>query len=193
MIIFVLVMNLADEYIKVKIPKAVQYYKGDFPVPLMELYMDDACLLTALTYDMNNVLVFISKFVDWSRFNLKATKSRALVFKLGKEVNWFLDNVEGTSGNAIVVDDVESTGGEDMVDGEVVVDEMIYVGAMKLYLMFVRSQLSLWVAGYVKMLRTHLSPVTFRKILLVIWRGWTRASLVIFRSVGAINLWFSLR
>lgn len=90
--------------------------------------MDDACLLTALTYDMNNVLVFFSKCVDWSRFKLKAPKSSALVFKLGKAAKWFLDDVEGASGNARVVDDVESPGGEDMVDGEVVVDEKIYVG-----------------------------------------------------------------
>ena len=60
-IIFVLVMNLADEYLKVKIPKAVQYYKGDFPVPLMKLFMDDACLLTALTYDMSNVILSSSR------------------------------------------------------------------------------------------------------------------------------------
>ena len=50
------------------------------------------------------------------------------MFKLGKAVKWFLDNVEGVSENGRVVDDVESRGGEGMVDGDVVVDEKIYVG-----------------------------------------------------------------
>ena len=126
-IIFVLVMNLVDEYLKVKIPKVVQYYKGGYPVPLMKLFMDDACLLTALTCDMNNVLIFFKTFVDWSRFKLKAPKSRALVFKLGIAVKWFLDNVEGTSGNAVVQDDVENPG-SNVLDGEVVIDDKIYVG-----------------------------------------------------------------
>ena len=89
--------------------------------------MDDACLLTALTCDMNNVLIFFKKFVDWSRFKLKAPKSRALVFKLGKAVKWFLDNVEGMSGNTVVLDDVDNPGGN-ILDGEVVVDDKIYVG-----------------------------------------------------------------
>ena len=90
--------------------------------------MDDACLLTALTCDMNNKLIFFKKFVDWSRFKLKAPKSRALVFKLGRAVKWYLDNVEGTSGNAIVCDDVEDLGGDDIIDGEEVVYDNIYVG-----------------------------------------------------------------
>ena len=137
-IIFVLVMNLADEYLKVKIPKAVQYYKGDFPVPLMKLFMDDACLATALTHDMNNVLTFFNKFVDWSRFKLKAPKSRALVFKLGKAVKWFLDNVEGTGSSVDVAEGVEGADGEvvveeavdsdDLVGGDVIDDEKIYIG-----------------------------------------------------------------
>ena len=33
MIIFVLVINLVDEYLKVNIPKTVHYYKSDHPVP----------------------------------------------------------------------------------------------------------------------------------------------------------------
>ena len=126
-IIFVLVMNLVDEYLKVKIPKAVQYYKGDYPVPLMKLFMDDACLQTALTDDMNNVLKFFKRFVDWSRFKLKAPKSRALVFKLGKAVKWFLDNVEGMGGSTSAVGDVDSHV-DDMVGSNVVNEEKIYVG-----------------------------------------------------------------
>ena len=55
---FVLVMNLVDGYIRVNILKAIQYYESDYPVPLMKFFMDDACLLTAVTCDMNNVLIF---------------------------------------------------------------------------------------------------------------------------------------
>ena len=56
-------------------------------------------------------MILFKKFVDWSRFKLKAPKSRALVFKLGKAVKRFLDNVEGMSGNTIVLDDVDNPGG----------------------------------------------------------------------------------
>ena len=48
-IIFVLLMNLSDEYLRVKIPRAIQYHKGDIPVPVMKLFMNDSCLATALT------------------------------------------------------------------------------------------------------------------------------------------------
>ena len=99
-IIFVLVMNLSDEYLRVKIPRAIQYHKGDTPVPVMKLFMDDACLATALTRDMMKVLICFKQFVDWARFKLKASKSRALVFKTGKAIEWFVDDVEegGSSG-----------------------------------------------------------------------------------------------
>ena len=77
---------------------------------------------------MNNVLIFFKNFVDWSRFKLKAPKSRDLVFKLGKAVKWFLDNVEGMSVNVQVVGDVENPDGDEIVDDEVVDVEKIYVG-----------------------------------------------------------------
>ena len=101
-IIFVLVMNLSDEYLRVKIPRAIQYHKGDTPVPVMKLFMDDACLATALTHDMMKVLTCFKQFVDWARFKLKASKSRALVFKSGKAIEWFVDDVEeGESGSEV--------------------------------------------------------------------------------------------
>ncbi len=57
-IIFVLVMNLSDEYLRVKIPRAIQYHhKGETPVPVMKLFMDDACLLTALKI-LQNIKVY---------------------------------------------------------------------------------------------------------------------------------------
>ena len=93
-IIFVLCMNLADEYLKIKIPKAIQYTKGDVPVPILKLFMDDSCLTSALSKDMVNVLAFFKVFVDWARFKLKATKSRALVFKSGKAVEWSVEERE---------------------------------------------------------------------------------------------------
>ena len=41
-IIFVMKMNLLDEYLSVKIPRAIQYHKGDTPVPvmMMKLFME---------------------------------------------------------------------------------------------------------------------------------------------------------
>ena len=54
-IIFVLCMNLADEYLKIKIPKAIQYTKGDISVPILKLFMDDSCLTSALSKDMGEV------------------------------------------------------------------------------------------------------------------------------------------
>ncbi|MCP3679435.1 MAG: hypothetical protein GY782_03895, partial [Gammaproteobacteria bacterium] len=99
-IIFVMVMNLSDEYLSVKIPRAIQYHKGDTPVPVMKLFMDDACLSTALSCDMMKVLLHFKQFVDWARFKLKASKSRALVFKSGKAIEWFVDGVEDRSSNS---------------------------------------------------------------------------------------------
>jgi hypothetical protein len=43
---------------------------------------------------MIEVLVCFKGFVDWARFKLKASKSRALVFKSGKAIEWFVDDVE---------------------------------------------------------------------------------------------------
>ena len=48
------------------------------------------------------------------------------MFKLWKVVKCFLDDVEGASDNGRIVDDVESPGGEDMVDGDVIVDVKIH-------------------------------------------------------------------
>ena len=56
--------------------------------------MDDACLSTAHSGDMMKVLMYFKQFVDWARFKHKASKSRALVFKSGKAIEWFVDGVE---------------------------------------------------------------------------------------------------
>jgi hypothetical protein len=114
-IIFVLVMNLSDEHLKVKVPRAIQYHKGDTPVPVLKLFMDDAGLTTALLQDMIEVLVCFKGFVDWARFKLKASKSRALVFKSGKAIEWFVDDVEeGVDGEEADGEGVEKikVGGE---------------------------------------------------------------------------------
>ena len=41
-----------------------------------------------------------STTIDWARFKLKASKSKELVFKTGKAIEWFVDDVEegGSSG-----------------------------------------------------------------------------------------------
>ena len=57
---------------------------------------------------------------------------------------------------------------------------------IKLYLMFVGC----WIGEDAK--DTALTS-DIKEGCLVIWKGWMRASLVAFRSVGAINLWFFLR
>ena len=118
-IIFVLVMNLSDEYLRVKIPRAIQYHKGETPVPVMKLFMDDACLSTALSCDMMKVLIHFKQFVDWARFKLKASKSRALVFKSGKAVEWYVDGVvdgSRSSGSGNNEEEVEKIMiGEDVV------------------------------------------------------------------------------
>ena len=90
----VLVMNLSDEYLWVKIPKAIQYHKADIPVPVMKLFMDNAWRVPLCSLgDMIKVLMYFKQCVDWARFKLTASKSRALVFKSGKAIEWFVDDV----------------------------------------------------------------------------------------------------
>ena len=93
-IIFVLCMNLADEYVKIKIPKAIQYVKGVVPIPVLKLFMDDSCVTSAKAKDMEKALVIVKNFVDWARFRLKSSKSRALVFRSGKAVKWSQEDSE---------------------------------------------------------------------------------------------------
>ena len=87
-IIFVLCMNLGDEYMKVKVPRAIQYVKDDVPVPVLKLFMDDSCLTSAKRQDMQIVLRVFKEFVDWARFKLKSSKSRAMVLESGRAVEW---------------------------------------------------------------------------------------------------------
>ena len=91
-IIFVLCMNLSDEYLKVKVPRAIQYLKESTPVPVLKLFMDDSCLTASRVFDMQEVLKVVSEFMDWSRFKLKSSKSRALVYDKGKVVEWVVDD-----------------------------------------------------------------------------------------------------
>lgn len=93
-IIFVLCMNLSDEYLKVKVPRAIQYIKESTPVPVLKLFMDDSCLTTSKVVDMQEVLKVVSEFVKWSRFKLKSSKSRALVYDKGKVVEWSVERDE---------------------------------------------------------------------------------------------------
>ena len=94
-IIFVLCMNLSDEYLKVKVPRAIQYLKDNTPVPVLKLFMDDSCLTASRVVDMQEVLKVVSEFMDWSRFKLKSSKSRALVYDKGKVVEWLVgDSIE---------------------------------------------------------------------------------------------------
>ena len=101
-IIFVLCMNLSDEYLKVKVPRAIQYIKDATPVPVLKLFMDDSCLTASKVIDMQEVLKVVSEFVEWSRFKLKSSKSRALVYEKGKVVEWS-DEDDGRAGNVLTL------------------------------------------------------------------------------------------
>jgi len=90
-ILFVMCMNLMDELVKVKVPKTIQYQKVETPVPLLKLFMDDSCLTTSKMCDMQEVLGVVKSFVDWARFKLKSSKSRALVFEKGKARQWVME------------------------------------------------------------------------------------------------------
>ena len=105
-IIFVLCMNLSDEYLKVKIPKAIQYIKDTTPVPILKLFMDDSCLTASKRADMQEVLRVVSGFMDWSRFKLKSSKSRALVYDKGKVVEWVVEGSEEVTEKLILDGDV---------------------------------------------------------------------------------------
>ena len=50
--------------------------------------MDDSCLTTANMGDMQTLLNVFQKFVQWSRFKLKSSKSRALVLSKGSALQW---------------------------------------------------------------------------------------------------------
>jgi hypothetical protein len=105
-IIFVLCMNLSDEYLKVKIPKAIQYIIDTTPVPILELFMDDSCLTASKRADMQEVLRVVSGFMDWSRFKLKSSKSRAPVYDKGKVMEWVVEGSEEVT--------------EKLIDGDVI-------------------------------------------------------------------------
>ena len=87
-ILFVLCMNLGHEHLKSKVPRSIEYIKDDIPIPTLKLFMDDSCLTTARAEDMQTLLNVFQKYVDWSRFKLKSSKSRALVLKKGVAVRW---------------------------------------------------------------------------------------------------------
>ncbi|KAL5251266.1 hypothetical protein ACHWQZ_G016834 [Mnemiopsis leidyi] len=87
-ILFVLCMNLGHEYLKTRVPRSIEYFKNDTPVPPLKLFMDDSCLTTANMEDMQTLLNVFQKFVQWSRFRLKSSKSRALVLSRGSAMHW---------------------------------------------------------------------------------------------------------
>ena len=87
-ILFVLCMNLADVYVKNKVPRAIEYVKDSTPIPPLKLFMDDSCLTCSKREDMQTLLNIFKKFVAWSRFKLKSSKSRALVYRGGRVVKW---------------------------------------------------------------------------------------------------------
>ena len=91
-ILFVLCMNLADVYLKNRVPRAIEYIKDSTPIPPLKLFMDDSCLTTAKQEDMQTLLNIFKQFVEWARFKLKSSKSRALVYSGGQVVKW---SVEG--------------------------------------------------------------------------------------------------
>ncbi|XP_063694224.1 uncharacterized protein LOC134825946 [Bolinopsis microptera] len=88
-------MNLGHEHLKSKVPRSIEYIKDDTPIPTLKLFMDDSCLTTARAEDMQTLLNVFQKYVDWSRFKLKSSKSRALVLKKGVAVRWVEEVVVG--------------------------------------------------------------------------------------------------
>ena len=99
-ILFVLTMNLGHEFLKIKVPRSIEYVKEDTPVPPLKLFMDDSCLSSARMEDMQTLLNIFQRFVDWARFKLKSSKSRALVYEKGVVVSW----EEGSSERALELD-----------------------------------------------------------------------------------------
>ena len=87
-ILFVLCMNLSDVFLKVKISRAIEYIKDNTPIPPLKLFMDDSCLTSAKKEDMQVLLNIYKQFVDWARFKLKSSKSRALVYSAGQVIVW---------------------------------------------------------------------------------------------------------
>ena len=78
-----------------KLPRAIQYLKDNTPVPVLKLFMDDSCLTASRVVDMQEILKVVSEFMNWSRFKLKSSKSRALVYDKGKVVEWLVgDSIE---------------------------------------------------------------------------------------------------
>ena len=57
--------------------------------------MDDSYMTASKAVDIKEVLRVASKFMDWSRFKLKSSKSEALVYDIGKVVE---RSVEGNGG-----------------------------------------------------------------------------------------------
>ena len=84
----ILCMNLVDVFLKVKVPRAIEYIKDNTPIPPLKLFMDDSCLTSARKEDMQTLLDIFKQFVDWTRFKLKSSKYRALVYSAGQVVEW---------------------------------------------------------------------------------------------------------
>ncbi len=59
----------------------------------MKLFMEDTCLSTTLSCDMMKMLMHFKQFVDWAQFKVKTSKSRVLVFKSGKAIEWKIEAV----------------------------------------------------------------------------------------------------
>ena len=49
-------------------------------------------MTTSKEVDMQEVLKVVSKFMDWSRFKLKSSKTRALVYEKEKVVEWSVES-----------------------------------------------------------------------------------------------------
>ena len=96
-ILFVLCMNLSDVYLRNRVPRAIQYMKDETLIPLLRLFMDDSCLACIKTGDMQTLLSVFKEFVEWARWKLKSSKSRALVLEAGSLVKWFIDEASEQS------------------------------------------------------------------------------------------------
>ena len=90
-ILFVLCMNLSDVYLRNRVPRAIEFMKDDIAIPPLKLFMDDSCLTSARMEDMQTLLNVFKEFVDWARFKLKSSKSRALVYKAGQVMEWYIE------------------------------------------------------------------------------------------------------
>ena len=90
-ILFVLCMNLSDVYLRNRVPRAFQFMKDQTLIPLLRLFMDDSCLTCVKIGDMQTLLNLFQEFVQWARWKLKSSKSRALIFAAGNLVKWYVE------------------------------------------------------------------------------------------------------